>query len=622
MGWERCNRMFARMLAGVGLAAAIALGFGGSAAAAPADRGGDEVVLKGSQLSALLGAEPGRIVGFSWAGKNWRQIPVQVDERHTINVRQLYPDTPVTGYIGPTTLGFDLEVYADAKTRSGADADATFDADDEFVFMGGDAGGNAPLVVNPPEGVEGKSVVKVTVDDPVSGGQAAVYLFKSAGSLEPGAGKDYVDYDFKLTNLTEGQTLLNDYGYIHSSNPEDSTVSTANYELHSIDRWMEDELRIKAGAASQADILDREVAQATLTGCGRSEYTFSGRWTEDSWSGNDGDTDDEGTYVAVIDGPVRAIRSYMGANSGPYVQREHVYYADHEQNTVFLRVHVMLDLYAWTDYAPSAIGMTYRDEKNPGGVTIDGNPDTLVPTTSADVANGAYSWQQVSGTHGTLSTVVGSQTDIPNPTFGNYYLDDSTPVGGNEVQCGGDGQSIGASGFGILGHNNTAITPNTDPRLGDFNNLTVDRTRYFGPPSDGVTEAANYKNRVEQPLVASATKVSFKEPKPNLRVKFLNRKAKARPGKVTVFRLRLINTGNVRVDSAKVCVSSKAIAGKPCKKAVKVNPGKGRTLSIRAKVKRKIKGKRLKFGISYSGKAGGYGMAGGSEGFSLKIGRG
>jgi len=597
MGREVGEKLFARALAVFGLAAAISIGLNGPASAAPADRAGDPVVLKGSELGGMLGAEPGKIVGFKWDG-GWTQIPVQVDERHTINARQLYP-TAANGYVGTTDLGFEVELYADDETRSGADADATFDSDDEFVFMGGDSGSDAPADAGSPDGVDGESGVKVKVDDPVAGGDAAIYLFKATGNLDQAAGVDYVDYDFKLTNLAAGQILLNDYGYIHSTNPEDSTVTTDNYELHSFDRWMEDELKVKAGDATGADILDREVAQATLTGCNRSEYTFSGRWTEDSTPGNDGNTDDEGTYVAVTDGPVRAIRSYMGANSGPYVQRDHIYYAENEVNNIYLRVHLMLDLYAWTDYAPAAIGMTYRDMQNTGGVTVDGTPDTLIPTTTEDVANGAYAWQQVSGPQGSVSTVISSETDIPNPSFGNYYLDDTTPAAFNEVQCGGDGQSIGSSGFGILG----PVTPNTDPRYGEFNNLTVSRTRYFGPPSDGAAAAAAYKERVENPLAASASASPMLLKK--LKVSFPGKKAAARKGKTYRVRVRVANTGNLVARPVKVCVRSASLKRRgACRKVTSLAAGKARTLVVNTRVKANAKGGKLRLMVTaQSGKA-------------------
>lgn len=564
--------------------------------AALEQRAGDPVVLKGSDLPDMMGSQPGQIVGFKRTGDRWVQIPVQVDERHTISVRQLYPEAANGNPYITSPASFDLEVYADEKTRSGADADTTFDADDEFVFMGGDAGDVAPSGTAAPNGVDGQSGVKVAVEDQVSSGSGAVYLFKSTGGLDQSAGKDYVKYEFKLTNLQPGQTLLNDYGYVNSSNPEDSTVTTDNYELHSFDRWMEDELKVKAGNSSGIDILDREVAQATKNFCVRSEYTFSGRWTEDTWAGNDTSTDDEGTYVVAKDGPVRALRSYMGANSGPFVQREHIYYSNQEKNTVFLRVHPMADLYEWTDFAPSAIGMTYRDMKNTDGVPVDGNPDVLVPTTSADIADGAYGWQQLSGTQGTVSTVVGADTDIPNANFGNYYLDKTSPGGGAETQCGGDGQSIGASGFGILG----PLTPNTDPRNTPFNNLTVKRTRYFGPPSDGATEAEDYKNRVTKPLAGTATDSPMGGgTAKKLKVKLAGKKGKATKGKPYTIRVRVANSGTAAAKPVKVCVKGAGLKrGGVCKTIKSLAAGKAKVMSIKTKVKPHAKGRKLKLKIT------------------------
>ena len=602
MGRENARKKFARTMAVVSLAAVTTICLTGPAGAAPADRGEDPVVLKGSGIGDLLGSAPDDLVAFKWTGK-WVQVPVQVDERHTINARQLYPETG-NGYVGDTTLGFELEVYADPKTRSGADSDPGFDLDDELTFMASDSGRKAPADIKAPSGVVGKSGVKVTVTDPIGGGDAAVYLFEATGDRDPGAGRDYVEYDFKLTNLADGQNLRDDYGYYSEFNPEDSTVQTANYELHSFDRWMEDEMKITMGTSSGVDILDREVAQATLTGCGRSEYTFSGRWEQDSWAGNDSATDNEGTYVAVIDGPVRAIRSYMGANSGPYVQREHIYYRGHEKNTIFLRVHTMLDLYSWTDYSPDAIGMTYRDLKNATGVPVDGEPDALVPTTTDDIANGAYAWQQLSGPQGTVSTVVGSETDIPAPNFGNYYLDDSTPDASNERQCGGDGKAIGASGFGILG----PVTPNTDPRLGTFNNLTVDRVRYFGPPSDGATEAAAYRDRVQNPFGTNAVAHPVKNGpeltgRARLKLRVTSRRGTARKGGAYRMKVRVENVGTLASKRVKVCVRSpKLVRRGACRSISKLPAGSARTVAVKVRIKRNARGRKLRLKVNATSK--------------------
>lgn len=473
-----------------------------AAATMSADRSGDPVVLEGGVVGPLIGSRPERLVAFSWKG-GWRQVPVQVDERRMVDVKTLYPDPAPDYAFGD---GFPLEVYADGKTRTGADPDPRLDADDEIAFMARDTGRRvAPGNRRRPSGTFGP-VVQVTVKDPLDGSRGWLYLVRSKGKRTPAAGKTYVDLDFRLLELPPGQSIRDGYRYANSNNPEDTSVTTRLYSVHSTDRWMDDEIRLRAGGSSGVDILDREAAQATLTSCGRTELTFSGNW-------NRGGDTDEGTFVAIKEGPVRVIRDYMGANSGPYTQRQHVYYEGREDNSIFLRVHPMLDLYAWTDFSAEAIGMVYRNLRNPVGVTVDGSPDDLEPVTTEDIVGGRYVWDQLVGPQGSVSTVYGVDTDIPDPNFGNYYLDDAAlPLSGRRTQCNGDGVSYGASGFGILG----PITPNTDPRLGSAqlpaNFLTVKRVRYFGGPDADAGMAAKRTAGVARPLEASAKPFRLRKP--------------------------------------------------------------------------------------------------------------
>ena len=474
-----------------------------SAVAAPADRSGDPVVLEAGKVKPMLGSRPGRVVAFAWNGQ-WRQVPVQIDERKVLDVKDLYPDPAPDYAFGP---GFPLEVYADGKTRTGPDTNPRLDPNDEIVFMARDTGRKVTARTRPgPSGTTGP-VAQVAVTDPLDGERGWLYLFTSRGKRVPSAGKSYVDLDFRLLELPAGESIKGGYGYANSNNPEDTSIETKFYSVHSTDRWMDDEIRLRSGGASGVDILDREVAQATLRSCGRTELTFSGNW-------NRGGDTDEGTFVAIKNGPIRAIRDYMGANSGPYTQRQHVYYEEREDNTIFLRVHPMLDLYTWTDFSSDAIGMTYRNLRNTAGVAVDGTPDDLVPITTADIVGGRYVWDQLVGPQGSVSTIYGVDTDIPEPYFGNYYLvDDALPLTGTRNQCNGDGVSYGASGFGILG----PVTPNTDPRLGSTeipaNLLTVKRTRYFGGPGADAATAADRTERVSRPLIASATAFESKKPR-------------------------------------------------------------------------------------------------------------
>ena len=76
---------------------------------------------------------------------------------------------------------------------------------------------------------------------------------------------------------------------------------------------------------------------------------------------------------------MRAIRSYIGANSGPLTQREHIFYEQREDIRTFLRVHAIPGRADFFDYSSAASGMTYRNNLNTGGVTIDGSPTRPPP---------------------------------------------------------------------------------------------------------------------------------------------------------------------------------------------------------------------------------------------------
>jgi hypothetical protein len=417
------------------------------------NRPADPVVLKGAQLPALSSVAAGDVVAFRWVN-GWDQVPIQVDERKDVNFTSVYN--------GAVSANFVTTVYADPGTFTGADGNANVDADDEVVFMAKDVGLEAPGDTTNPAGVVAGSGAKVKVRSTL-GGTARdgwIYLFKRNGSLSPGAGESYVSYDFQL--LSGGYKTT--YKLQDGPNPENTTVSTPYYVDHFSDRWLNDQIKVKAGDASEVDVIDRAKATLGPGVCGRSEDTFD---------------DAEGAFVTNKVGPVRAIRSYIGANSGPLTQREHIFYEQREDIRTFLRVHSVPGPWDFFDYSAAASGMRYRNNLNTGGVTIDGNPDS--PTA------GALTWESVDGPQGGLSMAHSTVTDFPNFTSTSHYLDDSTPGGGAETQCTGDAQAFGESGPWL-----NFTMPNTDPRTSPFNSLTSTRTIYFEEPgkTDGAARAA------------------------------------------------------------------------------------------------------------------------------------
>lgn len=424
-------------------------------------RPSDPVVFTGATVPTLVGAAPSDVVAFRWDA-GWTQIPVQVDERKTLNMTTVYKGN--AGFGG----GILLAGYADAGTFAGADPVTTLDADDELVFMARDAGSRAPLGTVEPVGTVAASGVELTVSDPLDGGTAWIYLFRS-GTLPPGAGQQYVSYTFALTS----GPYLTTYAVNDGPNPETSTIVTPQYQRAFSDRWIQTELRITDGAASGVDILDRNKPMFGPGVCGRTEETFS---------------DAEGAFIVNKSGPVRALRSYVGANSGPLTQREHVYYEGREDARTFLRVHAIPAVMDLFDYAPAASGMVYRNSVETAGVTIDGVPETLSTTPAT--------WELVTGPQGSLTMALDFVTDFTPGSVVSYWLDDSTPP---VTQCTGDAFAYGTSGLWL----NAAI-PNTDPRSVPFNSLRADRILYFDAPGLGVADAEIRAQWAVTPLGVSA----------------------------------------------------------------------------------------------------------------------
>ena len=208
----------------------------------------DPVVVTGSQVSPCSGPV-GSIVAFNYSTAGWTQVPVQVDQRKTVELATIY-HKPAN-----TTNPVNVLVYADPNTWTGAGS-GVLGTQDEIAFMAKDAGGGAPSFSEPANVVH-NSGVKVTVTDQRAGNAVSfVYLYRQTGGLDPGVGRHYVDYQFHLTSGAYKTT----YKYDQGPNPETSSITTHSYVRHFGDRWLDDGLSISAGGASGADILDRHKA--------------------------------------------------------------------------------------------------------------------------------------------------------------------------------------------------------------------------------------------------------------------------------------------------------------------------------------------------------------------------
>ncbi len=413
------------------------------------------VVVEGADMPDVvaLGLDPDRLLGFRWddATAGWVQIPVQVDERVVVDFGSQPNNNNTAGTVGTVygtaAIGVTATQYADAGTWVGADGDPTFDADDEVVFLARDAGGQAPQGAALPSGVLNLGK-EIEITDPTNGGTGYVYFFRGQAGADPSAGVDHVDYDFVL----DSGAYLTTYKRADGPNPESSSVTTDVYTVGLGDRWITDEWRSHGGTG--VDILDGHKNRFGFNTCGRSNATFA---------------DAEGAFIANIDGPVRAIRSYIGANSGPLTQRTLVFYEDRYEAITDLRVHQNPGVMDFLDFSAAAIGMEYGNSELTGTVTIDGSPDT-VPTTLA-------AWEYVTGPQGVVTWVNSVETSLawnPLDDFADQiHVDDDTPA---FSECWGDGDFIGAAGADL----NTAI-PNTDPRSATFDTLRSSRVVAFWP---------------------------------------------------------------------------------------------------------------------------------------------
>lgn len=419
----------------------------------------DAVVLTGDRVPTLEGVATNRIVAFRFDSE-WIQIPIQVDERAEVDFGTIYGTEPI---------GYTVLTYADSSTFTGPDPDSDLDDDDEFALRPSDLGDERAISTEP-NGVLTGTGVELTIRDPRDGAVAYAYLFESDGSLDPGMGLHAVEYYFQLLSGDYKTT----YNTMSGPNPEDTWATTAFYAVHFADRWIRDETNVTSGGASGIDILDRHKALFAPGTCQRSEDTFSAG---------------EGAFIINRQGPVRAIRGYVGANSGPTTYRIHTFYERHEELLTALRVHPIPGIMDFFDYSPEATGMTFHNDLNLAGVEIDGLNDSVVP--------GPFLWEMVTGPQGTLAMMMQVVTDIPAFDFTSYYLDDLTPP---DHQCTGDDYAYGSSGLW-----EPDAIPNTDPAVHEtyfiFEGL---RTINYGDPNQDVSFAEARADEMLHPFSVMA----------------------------------------------------------------------------------------------------------------------
>ncbi|MEM6696821.1 MAG: T9SS type A sorting domain-containing protein [Bacteroidota bacterium] len=456
------------------------------------DRDCDPVVLKGDEINCMLGEDPDMVVAFSYESGSWTQIPMQIDEMILLDITAAYGpnDCPYRSF---ENVPWDVLFYCDPNSHIGEDTtNPNFDTDDELAFMAKDAGAEAPSS-SCPEGVVNSTKCELEVKDPTNNNTIGyVYVFRQSGGLDQAAGRDYVSHDFSY-----GTDYKRDYVHCVRKqpgvNPEDTRVQTDNYEIQFHNRWREDVLKITAGNANGEDILDAHQMTITLGGCDHTEESFA---------------TNSGAIPTAIDGPVRAIRSTMGASSGPYIQMTYKFTECRVDYTFNFRLHPFKGFYDIFDLSNAASGMQYYNDQNQGGVTINGSQDNI------NTGN-PNKWELITGNEGSIVVSYQHETDMSVGTMAQYdagqrqgavvaYYDDSG--GGTAYKCTGDGRAIGSSGFHLRTLQCTDRRyafeqyPECSPNfVKTFNHY---RTHYILPPNQTTSTASKYGQYAKNPLTA------------------------------------------------------------------------------------------------------------------------
>lgn len=403
-----------------------------------------------------------RLLGYSWNGDSFEQIPFQVDEMFT---RYLSNNNSGFAFYSETdqhtTYAFDREGFrwqdsdpnnpclAQPSSEVAADPVQGLDTDDELVFMARDAGAQAPQAATLPAGIEDSYEVVVT--DPANQAASFVYLMKAEENGPDAAfTKDngYVRYerDADSNVFLFSESSYDNYGaapkgpwydpetgvcnddpaeYKQHRPGDQATITTPRYRFRYEGRWLMTELNISGSEEGDwtysPDVVDQWKARAfqqTPDGqtpcCGYEEEV-------NNWGGSS-------ILMGERSGPVRTIRETWGADSGTNVVRREVFYRDEIRLISFLRVHVIPPgdgIYAQWDY--NAGMMTrYYNPQNPDGVPIDGKNDDIGNTRVYAGSNGlsvdpdGKGPQEPIGQQGPgcpNDACINNDVDVPDPVF-------------------------------------------------------------------------------------------------------------------------------------------------------------------------------------------------------------
>ena len=281
-----------------------------------------------------------------------------------------------------------------------ARGDGVFDGEDELVFMLPDGGENAPAL--PPLA---RAVYRLAVSDPLApDAPATVFYITRLDQGAPSFTQDYVRWDAQTRRLTGETYVLG----LDSQRPLVTYLTLNGFDV---------------------DLVDRTKVRAVVNICLPACLTL----TEDDLPLEN--------INPIIDGPVRVVLDEDGDFA-------YATWASLSVDQTFNGLPRLIELRVSVDLSAEAQGATYRDENVPGGVTVDGTPDTVPATPVAR-------WRQIDHPTGRMVnwfTIGSNYSELQN-----YYLDRGT-VDNDDT---GDKRSYGDSGLVIVGPSGQRVAVET-----------------------------------------------------------------------------------------------------------------------------------------------------------------
>jgi hypothetical protein len=404
------------MLAGLNAAQARATTLLAPRAVTALDRVEDPVVITGSLLPAFDGVPLPELAVYAYRSGDWQAVPFQIDE------------VSITG----------TYVISD---------DGLLDANDEVVFMAGDAGEPVSAALWPAD-VQArlKSRYAITVSDPLSASQQAwVYLYRS-------------------TTLTRSNAI-----YVNWTQNVQTAAALSYTAAFSPTRFLGlADLYINGNGV---DILDRQKIRVELLG-GFIKFNEEGLLSLNP-----------ATLTLPITGPIRAATGEGALRAAFYRSRIDFDVQFDLSGLGAIQPDFIRTSFDWI--SPTSSGLkTYYDNNTPAGVAIDGVPDAISTTPRLN-------WFQVNGEAAGPGGLVMAfpRLDARGGTVLNYYRDN----GALDANDTGDQRSFGDSGLRING-------PYAAPAI-----ISFTLTTYVLPPGSSTNVGAGYFARAAQPLQIEST---------------------------------------------------------------------------------------------------------------------